>query len=159
MRLRTLVTSLALGAGLMYYLDPDRGRRRRALVRDQLIHYQHQLDDVVEQVDKYARHLNNRLTGLQHQAADLRAHEPVSDEVLVARVRSTIGRVLSHPHAIKVTAHNGHVILSGPILASELNTLLATVEGVRGVNRVDNWLNVYEQAENLPTGQGSRYLR
>lgn len=159
MRLSSLVTSLAIGAGLMYYLDPDRGRRRRALVRDQWIHYQHQLDDVMERVEKYSRHLNNRMTGLRHGVGQSRGAEPVTDEVLIARVRSAIGRVVSHPHAIKVTAHEGHVILSGPVLARELNGLLATVKGVRGVHRVDNWLNVYEQAENLPPRQESRFLR
>src|SRR4051812_35769009 len=33
---------VGLGAGLMYFLDPDRGRRRRALVRDQFIHALHE---------------------------------------------------------------------------------------------------------------------
>lgn len=159
MRLSSLVTGLAIGAGLMYYLDPDRGRRRRALVRDQLIHLQHELDDVRGRFDKYSRHLNNRMIGLKHQTANPLKPELVDDEVLIARVRSSVGRSVSHPHAIKVTAHNGHVILSGPVLAPELNALLSTVRGVRGVSRVDNWLNVYEQAENLPTRQESRYLR
>ena len=30
-----LIGGAGLGAGLMYLLDPDRGKRRRALVRDQ----------------------------------------------------------------------------------------------------------------------------
>ena len=33
--MRTLVT-LGLGALAMYFLDPEKGRRRRALIRDQL---------------------------------------------------------------------------------------------------------------------------
>lgn len=34
-RIRIMLGSLGLGAGFMYFLDPYRGRRRRALVRDQ----------------------------------------------------------------------------------------------------------------------------
>lgn len=33
-----ILTGLGLGAGLMYFFDPERGRRRRALVRDQMAH-------------------------------------------------------------------------------------------------------------------------
>ena len=34
----TMVGGAGLGAGLMYLLDPDKGRRRRALIRDQAMH-------------------------------------------------------------------------------------------------------------------------
>jgi hypothetical protein len=34
----TVLTGFGIGASLMYFLDPERGRRRRALVRDQLAH-------------------------------------------------------------------------------------------------------------------------
>lgn len=34
----TLLGGLGLGAGLMYLLDPDGGRRRRALARDKALH-------------------------------------------------------------------------------------------------------------------------
>src|SRR5947209_8543715 len=33
----TLIGGLGLGAGLMYLLDPERGRRRRTLLRDRLV--------------------------------------------------------------------------------------------------------------------------
>ncbi|HYH46747.1 MAG TPA: hypothetical protein VEG34_13765 [Thermoanaerobaculia bacterium] len=34
----TLLGGVGLGAGLMYFLDPDDGRRRRALARDKAVH-------------------------------------------------------------------------------------------------------------------------
>jgi hypothetical protein len=33
-----VILGMALGAGLTYLLDPDRGGRRRGLVRDKLVH-------------------------------------------------------------------------------------------------------------------------
>lgn len=36
-----LLTGLGLGVGLMYFFDPERGRRRPALVRDRLTHSAH----------------------------------------------------------------------------------------------------------------------
>lgn len=36
--LGSLLIAAAIGAGLMYLLDPDGGRRRRALARDKAVH-------------------------------------------------------------------------------------------------------------------------
>jgi hypothetical protein len=77
-----------------------------------------------------------------------------TDEVLVERVRARIGRAVSHPHAIKVDACDGCVILSGPVLAHEAPTLIDNVRWVRGVQRVDNQLDVHEQAGNISALQG-----
>lgn len=52
---------LALGAGLMYFLDPERGDRRRALVRDKVVHYGHVVEDSVSST---ARDLGNRAKGV-----------------------------------------------------------------------------------------------
>lgn len=44
-----LVSGLGLGAGLMYMLDPDRGRRRRVLARRQVASYRHWTDHLLDQ--------------------------------------------------------------------------------------------------------------
>jgi hypothetical protein len=41
----TIAAGLGLGAGLMYYLDPDRGSRRRTHARNQMRHASHRLRD------------------------------------------------------------------------------------------------------------------
>ena len=43
----TALAGAGLGAGLMYILDPQQGRRRRALMRDQFVHALHELDDAI----------------------------------------------------------------------------------------------------------------
>ena len=144
---------LGIGAGLMYLLDPDRGRRRRALLRDQLAHTAHKLSDAV---DLTSRDLSHRVSGLIAEGSSLFEHDQVSDDVLVARVRSKIGRVVSHPHAIKVTANGSRVSLSGPILAAEVDDLLKSVSKVSGVAGVVHRLEVHEEPGDVSSLQGGR---
>ena len=56
---------LCLGAVAMYYLDPDRGRRRRALVRDQAVHLTHETEHLL---NRKARHYRNRANGIVAEA-------------------------------------------------------------------------------------------
>src|SRR5579875_2274727 len=102
-----------LGAGAMYFLDPDRGRRRRALVRDKAIRLTHQMQRGFE---KAGRDLANRQKGIAAAASAyirFRPEEP-PDSALEARVRSRLGRLCSPPHAIDVTARQGVARKSPP---------------------------------------------
>src|SRR5918999_1849800 len=115
------IGSLILGAGAMYLLDPDRGARRRSVVRDQLARAGHKLADGLSAT---ARDTRNRTMGA---AASLRSRfqaDEVDDAVLHERVRSAIGRVVSHPGAVIVTAHDGQVTLTGHVLADEVDDLI-----------------------------------
>ena len=150
-RMRSLIGSLALGAGCMYFLDPYQGRRRRALVRDKLLSACVQSSDFFA---KAARDLGNRASGILAETRYAFAEEDVDDATLVARVRSQVGRAVSHPRAIEVTATQGRVTLRGPILAHEVTRLLDMVRSVRGVQAVDNQLDVHQQADNIPGLQG-----
>lgn len=57
--------SLGVGALLMYVLDPQVGRRRRAVVRDKLNRLAHNATDAV---DVTARDLQNRVQGMTAKA-------------------------------------------------------------------------------------------
>jgi uncharacterized membrane protein len=142
---------IGIGAALMYMFDPDRGKRRRALVRDKLASAANKTPDAIGAT---ARDLSNRAEGLASQVASLFSSNEVTDEVLVQRVRSKMGRVISHPHAIQVKADHGRVTLSGPILAHEVSDLLLTVSTVSGVTEIDNQLETHEQAGNVSSLQG-----
>jgi uncharacterized membrane protein len=149
--LTLMAGGIGLGAALMYMLDPDRGSRRRALVRDKLASAANTIPNAIGVT---ARDLSNRAEGLASQVTSLFSSKEVTDEVLVQRVRSKMGRVVTHPHAIQVKADHGRVTLSGPILAREVDDLLATVSLVTSVTDVDNQLEAHEQADNLPSLQG-----
>ena len=58
---RAFICGLAAGAALMYLLDPERGRRRRALLRDQLVSANVRAR---RYLDRFKRHMGNRAVGL-----------------------------------------------------------------------------------------------
>jgi hypothetical protein len=155
-RLCNFLTGASLGAGMMYFLDPVVGNRRRALVRDQCNHLINKTGDAI---DTTIRDFQNRMSGMMAEmraCAEDYSREQPTDEVLVARVRSTMGRYVSHPSAIEVSARDGVVHLSGPILARETPGMIGAVESVRGVQRVEHDLEEHQTAGNVSALQGGR---
>src|SRR5690606_15830187 len=136
---------------LMYFLDPSRGRRRRALARDQVVHAIRKGEGGVEAT---VHDLNNRAHGIAAEARNRFRDDDPTDDVLVARVRSALGRVCSHPRALIVTASDGNITISGPVLESEVDNILETARSVRGVESVDNRLEVHASPGNVPSLQG-----
>jgi uncharacterized membrane protein len=147
----TFIGGLGVGAGLGYMLDPARGRRRRKLAADQLVSTAH---DAAEAAEVTQRDVENRARGLRARVRSRLRSEEVSDPVLVERIRSKMGRVVSHPRAIHVTSEGGVVTLSGPILRSDVRALLAAVRRVPGVKRIEDQLAVHDRAGDVPELQG-----
>jgi hypothetical protein len=149
----TFLKGLGLGAGLMYLYDPQLGRRRRKLALDQFHHAMCQMSDAA---DVTWRDASNRLQGCVAEfSSPMRAHDN-SDDVVHDRVRSKLGRYVSHPSAIGVTVREGHVVLSGPILAEEVEPLVHCLRGIHGVRGVENRLDVHETPGNMAALQGGR---
>ena len=146
-------TGVGIGTGLMFLMDPAQGKRRRALLRDKCYLAARKTG---EGMGVTARDLRNRTQGLVSGVQSRFSSAPVDDAVLVDRVRAKLGRVVSHPRAINVTSQNGRVVLSGPILASELPELLACVNSVSGAKQVISQLDAHEESENHPSLQGGR---
>ncbi len=121
-----LLAGVAIGAGTMFLLDPDRGGRRRALIRAK------------------AANLRGILAPGSPDARQL-----------IERVRAELGRVVSHPRAIDVSVlHDGCVGLTGPVLTTEADAVLGAIARVRGVARVEDNLERHATAENVPALQG-----
>jgi hypothetical protein len=141
-----------LGAGLMYLLDPQGGRRRRAVAKDKAASA---LNKGGNAVKKTSRDLGNRTKGLVAEVGSrLRRDDvEVDDQVLRDRVRSKLGRAVSHASALEVTAENGRVTLSGPVLALEADRLLDAVRSVKGVRDVECRFDLHAHSEDHPAFQ------
>src|SRR6266496_1508910 len=128
-----LLSGIGVGAGLMYVFDPDRGGRRRALMRDKVESAANQATDYAERM---SRDIRNRAQGLAAETAAIFNDEEIRDDVLVERVRAAMGRVPVHYGALKVAAAKGIVTLSGEALANELSPLRAGISSDRGVKPI-----------------------
>lgn len=141
----------ALGAAVMYLLDPERGNRRRHILRDKCFSCIYETGEALAKTAEYTR---DRTRGIIAQTTKRFRSDDAPDPVIVERVRSAMGRAVSHPHAIQAFSRDGTVTLAGPILANELDNLLSTVSRVRGVRGVNHQLEVHKQPGDIPALQG-----
>lgn len=152
-----LITGVVIGSGMMFLLDPQAGRRRRALVRDKTVRWSRVTGRAME---TSWRRLEGTSRGMASALRHLRSgEEEVDDQTLEARLRTCIGRHSSHPRAIEVSVAAGCVTLSGKILADEVREVLSCASEVRGVRAVDNRLEVHDEAANIPELQGGSSRR
>ena len=144
------ISAAALGAGLIYLLDPNSGRSRRAAAADKVTRIVNDTGRAFRNTGKMVQDLMNRGRGTVHETRSrlARGSGPSTPEQLLQRVRSEMGHAVSHAGAIQVMADaDGTVTLGGRVLASEVDALLTTINKVPGVNQVINRLDVQDTVE------------
>ena len=146
-----LLLGIAVGAATMYLLDPQRGARRRAEVTQKMTRLSNVTGEAVETTSRDAW---NRAQGLFAEIASWFSSEPVDDRILAERVRARLGYLVDHPGSIGVVANDGRITLTGPVLAHELEQLLAGVHRVPGVHEVINHLDVHKEPGDISGLQG-----
>lgn len=147
----TMLMAAITGAAVMFLLDPATGRRRRALARDRLVRG---LNRTRRFGLAAARDISNRASGVRHVATRRRL-DVISDDALRDRVKTAMGRVISHPGAVHVMVRGGVVRLDGAILSHELKALFEAITSVEGVREIDNRLLVSDHADHVPGLQGA----
>ena len=145
-RLITALGSLALGAGLglglMFLLDPQLGRGRRARLGERLRRGTGAGGRAIAGAGSVAQ-------GSRELAAALRARLGGSPG-LEERVRAHIEQVASAPDAIEVEAEGGVVRLSGWVPLDEIDDVVAEVAAVAGVREIENLLQVELPPPHVP---------
>jgi gas vesicle protein len=141
-----LFVGASLGAALMFMLDPARGSRRRALVRDKT-------GKVIRRggraIQDRTEDIGNRIAGV---AAELKAKRlpPPADDQLVERIRAELGHKVEHTHKIEVISESGNVTLRGYVLRDELEDVLDTARHVNGVRKVRSEMQIKDSVEDIP---------
>lgn len=150
------LASAAISAAATYFFDPRSGGRRRALVRDQIIHARRMSQEFAAKARRDALH---RSRGLYESAAARFREHDMADVVVEQRARAELGRLTTHAGAIHVRCSGGVITLTGHILTAEVGPVLAGLSRVLGVREVINNLNVHDQPGNVPSLQGHRHER
>jgi len=105
---RSILGGAGLGAGMMYLLDVDQGKLRRALARDQAARSARKTREAVAAT---ARDAQNRAQGMAATVRSWVSSPPsMTDDVLIERVRAKLGMLVRHPRSIDVAAHDGTVM-------------------------------------------------
>jgi hypothetical protein len=149
--LRAGLIGAGIGGASMFLLDPDRGARRRALLRDQAVRTARKTRDAAGAT---TRDLGNRLSGVKSRVIAQFADEAIDDRTLCARVRAALGHVTDHPRAICVHVTDGQVTLTGDALEADVPSVIAAVEGVRGVKGIQNEIRAHATADGISALQG-----
>ena len=152
-RMTKTLTVAGVSAGSMYLFDPNLGKRRRSLLRDKMTHAKNKMR---KSADMALRDMKHRLYGAFCELRAKLQSRDTSDEVLVDRLRTKLGRYISHPSSVEVHVRGGCVTLRGPVLAAEVADLLCAVKSVDGVRQVENLLEVHASPENTSALQGGR---
>ncbi|MBU8978044.1 MULTISPECIES: BON domain-containing protein [unclassified Lysobacter] len=139
----------AAGALVMYFLDPNTGRRRRSLVRDRSVSMGHGADRYVRGKSKQAA---DRLKGIAARTRANLSSAPIDDDLLHDRIRARLGRLVDHPHDVEVHVREGRVQLKGTVAEEQFQDLLHAVSAMRGVQNLESLLRT------KPTQGGSPSL-
>ena len=128
---------VAAGAAVMYFLDPQAGRRRRAVARDRGTGAVHDLEGSAKAAGRDA---SNRMRGAMAEARSHMDNAPVDDDTLHDRIRAKLGHLMDRPSAVEVGVVGGHVVLSGEASDEEAAEVARYVAGMQGVSDVESRL-------------------
>lgn len=132
--------AVGLGAALEYFLDPDRGRRRRAMAQDRTAALARRC---ARQASQLARYAASTAVGWKERAeyAGIKPAPPANDEMLTQRVESEVFRDPSVPKGqLNINSEHGLVVLRGQVdsegMIREIEDKVRKVPGVKGVENL-----------------------
>jgi hypothetical protein len=137
-----LLRFAALGAALVYFFDPQNGRRRRALARDRIPAF---FRAKARQPGRLGRIAKSQAFGVKQRVKHRKEEgKPQPDDATLAhKVETEIFRDAEVPKGqINVNAENGVVVLRGEVEQDQLiRDLEKKTRKVQGVREVENLLH------------------
>jgi osmotically-inducible protein OsmY len=143
-----LAGAAGVGAGLMYMLDPDRGKDRRTVLRETVDRTARKTAD---EIGTASRNVGKKIKDITVNAKSSFKRQP-ADDVLLKRVGTAVGKILANPRLIGVTINQGLTTLTGEVAEHELPRVLEKVSRIPGVKAVINRLQVKRQLNDVKNG-------
>jgi osmotically-inducible protein OsmY len=154
---KSFLFGAAAGAGLAYFLDPDRGRGRRTKAADMM---GARVRRGAREVERRSRYVEGVMAGAQHRVEHPGIEQPyVDDRTLKDRVESTLFGPDFPKGDVVIDVVDAVVTLRGQMKRpDEIKAAEATVAAIPGVLGVENLLHVPGQpAKNkAPAERASR---
>jgi osmotically-inducible protein OsmY len=133
----------AAGAALVYFFDPDRGRRRRNMARDRIVAA---FRGQYNRAERLRRAASAEAYGLKQKVTHPRAEDeaPPNDATLTQRVESEVFRDPNIPKGrVNINAEEGVIVLRGELdRPDQIQAIEAAVRKVPGVLDVRNLLHL-----------------
>lgn len=151
----SFIGGAATGAGLMYILDPNRGRSRRVVLRDKAARGIRVLQrETNKQLRNAGNHLRGQIRELRSSVHDRASN--IDDDILLDRVHAQLGREVRHMRMLDLHIENGRVIAEGPVLDGEAAKIRKRLLKTRGVRDCDVRVNEVsrEEMERLSGSRG-----
>jgi uncharacterized membrane protein len=130
----------------MYFLDPVRGRKRRARLNEAMLHAERHERELFQKASRDAKH---RMHGLVERTKH-RPSASAPNEVVDGRVRAALGRAFAHSSALDIEVQDGRATLRGAVLAKEAERVLRTVRHIAGIREVVDRMERHETADTIP---------
>ncbi|HYY54183.1 MAG TPA: BON domain-containing protein [Candidatus Dormibacteraeota bacterium] len=139
-----LILGAMAGAAIMYLLDVEQGRRRRALVRDRAIGLANDLSRMATRTTRLA---GSTAQGMTQRVAGVASSSPafINDATLVARIESEAFRGMDEdPKAyVNLNSVGGVVFVRGEVPTPDMiNEIERRVRRTRGVKDVENLMHL-----------------
>jgi osmotically-inducible protein OsmY len=130
----------ALGAALAYFLDPDRGRSRRARAKDQAAAKARRAK---EEAERRARYAQGRVEGAKARAQGFGTPTPVDNVTLAQEVKAALSGLPFSTQDVTVEAVEGKITLRGQVAEQgEIDQAREAVAAVEGVTEVESHLHL-----------------
>ncbi|MDB6163770.1 MAG: putative lipoprotein [Xanthomonadaceae bacterium] len=147
-----IATVFAAGAAAMYYLDPQTGRRRRALVREKTVAAGSQAKDLARAKSRQAL---DHARGAAARTRARNANAFVDDDMLRDQVRSRLGHLVDQP--VDVAVVDGRVVLSANLSNAAFDELIGAVSTMPGVLHVESRMMTTASSNDTTANQDARH--
>jgi osmotically-inducible protein OsmY len=151
-RLANFAAGALAGAAAEHLFDPDNGRRRRHMIRDQAMA---KLRRGSREAEERAHYVTNKARGAVAEAVPVGHHDPslLNDPALTAKVESELFRPADAPKgSVDVNVEYGVLYLRGEVESQErMDELVARAERIDGITEVEPLLHLPGEPPKMKT--------